>query len=344
MKCSMLAARLLIACLGAIAACSTGSLSGSTDRPSVLATIHGTVEASPSGSPPSNELSVAIVWQKVLPSSTQMVSTSVPVRPAFPSSFSLDLTDLPPDSAITDLAEFNCGNPPCDYPDSGPFHLRVAFGEVVVYEDLNHNGQLDLVAPGAPAYLDKVVGGSVESAILYIEKLLPQDQGYFPIPGADGSVLRAGYNWFRAHRWDCEPGDGGPFNPCVESVVYRSIDTPVSLQMFDLPYEQIGANAYMCTVIPPVVGGSWVPSDPQPGSPQLTQESPADFGGPLPTADDSELVCDSPTSFRYHENCTTTSAGVCLTITTTCTTDVEVTLPAGTAAPADWPCVPQTGF
>ena len=336
MKRSRPTAHPLIAVVTAIAACSTGSLSGSTDKPSVLATIHGTVNALQAGSPDgSNPLAVAIVWQKFLPGSTQVVSTSVPVEPTFPSSFSLDLTGLPPDSAMTDLATLNCGKPPCPDPDAGPFHLWVALGWLVVYEDLNLNGQLDLVAPGAPAYVDKVVGSAGDHAIVYIEKILPQDQGYFPIPGADGSVLTAGYNWSSRHAWDCEPGDGGP-SLCAASVVYRSIDTPVTLQMFDLPKEQLGADTYMCAEIP----STTLPVE----SPQLIQQSPADFGGPLPSSDDPELICDSPTSFRYHEQCTTTSAGVCLAITTTCTTEVQVTLPPGTAAPADWPCVTQTSF
>ena len=120
MKPSMPTALPMLAWLAASAACS-GSLSGSTDKPSVLATIHGTVEALQSGSPDgSNPLAVAIVWQKVLPGSTQVVSTSVPIKPTFPSSFSLDLAGLPPDSAMTDLAALNCGNPPCPNQDAGP--------------------------------------------------------------------------------------------------------------------------------------------------------------------------------------------------------------------------------
>lgn len=349
MKRLMPTAHPLVACLTATAACScsTGALSGSTDRPSVLATIHGTVEASPSGSPASNDLSVAIAWQKLVPGpvprtpapSNRVVSTSVPVKPTFPSSFSLDLTGLPPDSAMTDLAEFNCGNPPCNLPDAGSFHLWVAVGLLVVYEDLNHNGQLDLVAAGAPAYVDRVVGGSAPRAIIYIEKVLPQDQGYFPIPGADGSVLQAGYNWMRGHPWDCEPEDAG-LDHCHTSIVYRPIDTPVTLSMFDLPREQPGADAYMCAVIPSFIGPQSLGSPPLP----LTQESAGDFGGPLPSSEDPDLLCDSPTSFRYNQNCTTTSAGVCLAITTTCTQQVQVTLAPGTAAPTDWPCVPQLSF
>ena len=209
MKRSMPTALPTVACVAAIAACN-GSLSGSTDKPSVLATIHGTVVASQSVSLGSTPLAVAILWAKALPGSTRVMSTSVAVKPTFPSSFSLDFTDVPPDSVMFDIANIECGGPPCDKPDAAPLHIPIALGVLVVYEDVNRNGKLDLVAPGAPAYVDKIVGES--TVIVYTEQPLPQDQNYFSIPGIDGSVLKAGYNWDRVHRWDCEPGDGG-FNP-----------------------------------------------------------------------------------------------------------------------------------
>ncbi len=341
MKRSMPTALPTVACVAAIAACN-GSLSGSTDKPSVLATIHGTVVASQSVSLGSTPLAVAILWAKALPGSTRVMSTSVAVKPTFPSSFSLDFTDVPPDSVMFDIANIECGGPPCDKPDAAPLHIPIALGVLVVYEDVNRNGKLDLVAPGAPAYVDKIVGES--TVIVYTEQPLPQDQNYFSIPGIDGSVLKAGYNWVRVHQWDCEPGDGG-FNPCRPSVLYRSIDTPITLQMFELPEEQTSADTLMCSVVPPSGGGTQVGmGGPGSGSSQLIQESPDTFGGPLPSSDDPELLCDSPTSFRYSENCTTTSPGVCLGDTTTCTQEVQVTLTPGTAAPADWPCVPQRSF
>jgi hypothetical protein len=304
-----------LACLAAIAAC--GSLSGSTDQPSALATIHGTLEGSQSVSPGSGPLAVAIVWQNWALGSPRVVAPSVAFRPTFPSSFSLDLTDVLPESVT--------------------FPAPIAVGLLFVYEDVNQNKQLDLVAPGAPAYVDKIVGGSVEYEIIYVPKPYLQSQPFFPIVGTDGSVLQAGYSWVRVHRWDCEPGDG----PCRQSFIYRSIDTPVTFHMFELPWEQAEADTAMCTVVqyPPYLDGPATGS-----SSPLIPESPANFGGPLPSSDDPELLCDSPTSFRYNENCTTTGPGVCFDYTTTCTQAVQVTLPPGLAAPVDWPCVPQTSF
>jgi hypothetical protein len=338
MKLAMHTALPVLAGLAATAAC--GSLSGSTDQPSVLATIHGTVNGSQSTSSGSGPLAVAILWAKLAQGSPQVVSTSAAVTPTFPSSFSLDLTELPPDSVMFDLASINCGAPPCDMPDDPPLHVQIALGGLVLYEDLNHNGRLDLVAPGAPAYVDKIVG-EAPYEILYTEQPLPHDQNYYPIPGTDGSVLQKGYNWVRVNRFDCEPGDGG-FNPCTSSVLYRSIDTPVTVEMFD-PEQQAEAASLMCAVVPASGGGQQ--SGGGTGTPpsQWVQKTPATFGGPLPSSDDPELLCDSPTSFRYGENCTTTSPGICLGETTTCTQEVQVTLPPGTP-PADWPCVPQRSF
>jgi hypothetical protein len=322
----------MVFCLAASAACSS-SLSGSTDQPSVLATIHGTVEGSTSASLGTGPLAVAILWATApTPGSSQVVSMGVPVKPSFPSSFSLDLTDLPPDSVMFDIANINCGAPPCDKPDAAPSHQRIALGGLVLYEDVNQNGELDLVPPGAPAFIDKIVSVAPYE-IVYTEQPLPADQNYFPIPGTDGSVLNAGYNWVRSHRWDCEPGDVA-FSSCKPSVFYRPIDTPIAFQMVP-PEDQAAENIIMCSVIPGgQVGGS--------GS--FIQESLADFVGPLPSSDDGELLCDSVTSFRYSENCTTTSPGVCLDFTTTCSQEFLVTLPPGMAQPADWPCVPQRSF
>ncbi len=338
MNLSMISNFATLTCVAATVACGSG-LSGSSDKPSVLATIQGTVVGSQSASGPS-DLAVAFDWGRPVKGAIELTATSTPLSPMFPAAFSLDLTELPPEAQMVDLAAFACqGNAPCDSPNPAPTGVHVALGVVVVYEDSNHNGQLDFVAPGAPAYVDEAVGTSRPYEIIYLDKPVPPEYSTVLSVGDDGSTPQVGYNLLAEHENDCiASGDGGS-GYCHASLFWRPISTPITLQMVSgSPQDQANANAFMCTSYPDTtvsVADTGVSPSPV--------ESVTAFG-PLPSSEDPRLTCVSTTSFQYLEGCTTTSPGICEGTTTECTSRVTVNLDPGASPRSDWPCTAHSSF
>ncbi len=71
-----------------------------------------------------------------------------------------------------------------------------AVGSVVAYQDLNHNGKLDLVDEGATAYVDRILGANPSTILVYFEGTIPAD-----FADEDGKLPQRGYNLF--HIADC---------------------------------------------------------------------------------------------------------------------------------------------
>jgi hypothetical protein len=81
-----------------------------------------------------------------------MESQAVSVSSAFPVSFQLDITELPPADAVEkftaeEVAQWGLS------PDNA-----YAMGVVLVYDDLNGNGKLDFTPAAAPDLIDKILG------------------------------------------------------------------------------------------------------------------------------------------------------------------------------------------
>jgi hypothetical protein len=70
--------------------------------------------------------------------------------------------------------------------------FRLGIGTIAAYEDLNGNGKLDLVDPGAADYIDRVIGTNESLLLVYVEGTIPQ--GWNDIQDADGNMPSLGYN------------------------------------------------------------------------------------------------------------------------------------------------------
>ena len=191
-----------------------GSLASDTDNPEPLAVLHGEL-TNPESVLLSSNVRVAVIWNCGDTDTMYRATQEVEVKPVFPSRFRLELTEPPPAGCMLDpfAEEDHNDDPPQvggsggspsgpgdpDVPPSTPQGLtgaagaaRMGIGTIAAYEDLNGNGKLDLVDPGAPEYVDRVVGTNESLLLVYVEGTIPQS--WDEIRDSDGNLPGLGYN------------------------------------------------------------------------------------------------------------------------------------------------------
>jgi hypothetical protein len=193
----------------AMAAC--GSAAGEGYAPPYL-TLHGTITTTGAVTTPST-VRVALVWKLDAQSGASASSSfravqELDVRAEFPVSFSIDVRALPPVEAMRQAGK---GAPLPGIANA------YAIGTLVVYEDANRNGKLDLLPADAPASGDRILGAPTGLEIIYLEGGgIPKNPDALP---GDEDVLDhdPGFNLiFEPAREPIEPGCtacGGPVGP-----------------------------------------------------------------------------------------------------------------------------------
>jgi hypothetical protein len=305
--------------LASSAAC--GSLSGETTSHSTLATIHGTIVEADSTAPSSTHLATALVW----PTGASKVAANAPVTTTFPASFTIDLTEPPPDVAITDV------------PVTATLGVREAEAVLVAYEDLNQNGQLDLVTGGQ--YVDKVVGWSKTSgvSVVYFDGSLPPgaSNDALSIPGDDGSLPRAGYNLKVVRRNVCTSVDGG--STCADKSSWKPIGTSITLPIGGAsPDVQAAMDLVMCSP-----GAVLVFALPSPNCADASCALPVSaFPGPLPAPNDPDLQCFDENSFASFERCVPAITDACHVKVNCAREFYSLAIPGSATVPPPpgWPC------
>lgn len=292
-------------------ACGGNGLSGSTDRASTIATIHGRLE-NPAGLPlDGSAFRVAIVWALLGPDSRNGIlrtSEDVPVTPQFPSQFELNLTRLPPPEAM-DHTSF-----------AG---IAAAVGAIVAYEDTNYNGRLDLVDPYATSGIDRVLSVPADTTLMYIEgdpSMLPDapdDVGARPILGFQLGVIEP------LGQWACT---GGPITfgvtpPSCPGILWKPITTPLTLSVSTSPT----LSTYMCGAAP---AGTFSDLEQTPGV-------LADFNGHLPAKNDPQLRCQADGNVFFYGTCAAEAGGSLCQLNFKCTLKVYT---FDDSVAADWPC------
>jgi len=204
---SMSAICLLLAC---------GSLEANPDQSKPLVTIAGEL-TNPKSIILGPDLRVAVVWMAANGESDFMVSEDLPVIASFPLRFQLDLRHAPPPEARR--APF--GEPT----------FRGAIGAVVAYEDLNHNGRLDIVENDAPQFVDRLLGGGLDEWLIYIDSVDPG-----AMVDRAGKGPRLGYNRleFRPEK-ECAEQQFFFFDPCgsIPALYYRPWNDPFQIVLSD---------------------------------------------------------------------------------------------------------------
>lgn len=319
----------LAALSAAITACGDGGLGGGgldtdVDRPSTLAVVRGSV-TNAAGVGLEGKPRVAVLWHKfgfntfegAARSDYKTIGQDVELTPGFPAGFTINLTEPPPLEATLSRDEM------IEYMDhffGDRFPSRWAIGTLVVYDDRDGNGRLDLVAPEADAFVDAVVGVLSSRAIFWIEEPWP-DQPFFASEGE----WRPGFTWLDGADLGLTEQTIYPSFPLALNaghMAWRPIEEPVGVELAgDELLDQI-----MCEPLP--ADRFTVIKDDQP-----------EVGrGPAPPYRTPDVRCDpldyESTKYMMYES-KVQRDGVCpssVTITET------IWLRPDDVPPSDWPC------
>jgi hypothetical protein len=174
---------------------SCGSSAGPTYAPPLLS-IDGTITASTI--PTASTVHVALVWQ-LLDASGFRAAQELAIRAEFPATFHLDVRQLPPPEVITPV------DPALVKPG---FATGAALGTLIVYEDTNDNGELDLLPIDATQSVDRVLGIPERLEIIYLEGGgIPKKPDSLPTDLEEAVELSAGFNLILEPKLeDPEPG------------------------------------------------------------------------------------------------------------------------------------------
>ncbi len=308
----------------AFAACGSGTSADTSRRLSTPISLAGEV-TNPEAVPVTGEaLRVAFVWQyagETRPDGTyktsREVSADVAIQSQIPASFGLDITTRPAETLPA--LEFRAADPNADLsalvqPSDELTRLRTAIGVVVAYEDLNHNGQLDLVTVLSPAYVDRVVGVAT-AQLIYFEGEMPSSanaQAY--LRDSDGKLPSLGFNLLQI---DCSA------RPCK----HRWMQTRAPMTV-ELSEDVSLLDKVMCED-----SESWEVIKTR------INNRPGDYPATFPPAGDEKVKCDPDGRGYAYTNAKKyqTPPGPCQATTVQIATDAYA-IPVDAPIPAGWPC------
>ncbi len=151
---------------------SQNGVAAPNDQGQALWTLHANLEGTPSDK---GEIHLAFIWSS---SHRQQIAEDIALASNSPLTVDLAIYDLPDDSVLTPTTE---GIPPQLYAwqyehateqnqtPAAPTTLLWAQGKLVLYEDVNGNGKLDLPDTDAAEAVDRIVGAAFNYDFYYIE-------------------------------------------------------------------------------------------------------------------------------------------------------------------------------
>ena len=144
---------LLLIAATTLAGC--GYIDAPSDPGEALWTLNCRIDQTAPGLEPT-DLRLAFIWARELGPTNGVVGISqdAPIKPRFPASFSVDLYDLPPEQAMIAGDDELAG-------------LDIAVGLLLIYDDRNHNGQLDLLQQGAVNPVDYRLGPAEQYLLVF---------------------------------------------------------------------------------------------------------------------------------------------------------------------------------
>jgi hypothetical protein len=304
----------LAALLFLVALPGCGSLDTQTNSVQPIAKINGTLD-NPTSLPIDGPVRIAVIWQAVGGVGFN-VAEDLPVQPVFPSSFTIEIDDPPPLTAMSSGAILGS--------DGGVEEtLQLALGTVVAYVDKNGNGKLDLVPTGASSYVDQILATDTTYVLDYFTY---QGTIQYP-PGVDaGHPNPQGYSLEPACMYQFpgyDPWSLCPTQPPPCEIQDLPIDTPITLTVSDDPQ----VNAAMC--LSNNTNG-WLPVA------GYATGRPATYPSPC----DPNLECSVDGKAYIYQVCTETqgTGGLCEVTSQTCTSVSAYYRPD--PVPSDWPCMP----
>jgi hypothetical protein len=267
-------AALLLPLLGA---CGKGA--GADDQ-QPYATLRGAVSSS--NVQTTSEVRVALVWEHVGPQkgATALKSAQeLGLHAQFPASFQMDVTQLPPTEALSQI------DPAVATQTGLDPKLRIGAGTLVVYEDTNGNGKLDLVSLTSTSTIDRVLGVPQGLTVVYVE-------GTPPPPASKGFflnvTLQRGFNLLQEPNWKTA---GGAPSLSGDAWTVLPLSTEIPIALTAAPQ----LSHYVCQQDPGLIDkcGSTPPSTP--GAPQPTSSPNC---GDDPTSAPTPTPTPTPTSHQ----------------------------------------------
>jgi hypothetical protein len=237
-----------------------------------------------------SQVRVALVWKHRDPDGNLLRSAQeLAVEAQFPVRFRLDITSLPPTESM------NPADP----------NFRYATGTLIVYEDTDGNGVLDLVRSDVESTVDRVLGAPEHLSVFYVEGSAVQRGG----PGA-----QPGFNLRREPLMlDPPPGDSQCQAVQAGSREYLPLSTEIPIALTAAPE----LSREMCAVMPPApdggCSGSSCPSSVPPGA---------------------QVTCSSDRMAFVYKSCES-AGGLCGSVS--CQYVCGRRLPSD-PIPPDWPC------
>lgn len=251
-----------------------------SDYNTSYATLHGTITASSVDT--TSDVRVALVWEHInaQPGATSLKSTQeLGLRAKFPTNFLMDINKLPPAESLTKMDPTLAARSGIDP------NLRVAAGTLVVYEDTNRNGKLDLLPVDTKSTIDRVLGVPQGLTVLYVEGTPPPagSRGYF-----SGVTLQRGFNLLQESGWQ----QTKPIDPTAATPwTVLPLSTAISISLTAAPQ----LSHYVCQKDPGLFNQCLVtpssdPSIPTPALPPNCGTAPAAGPAPAPAPGTSGAV------------------------------------------------------
>jgi len=175
-RCKPIGSKLPLGCLlsSTLLLCAGCGAAAGRDYGPPFATLFGVITSSEVQTP--SEVRVALVWKKRDPEGNLLrAAQELAVKAEFPVRFRLDVNTLPP----AEVMNWRMVNGQLDP------SFRYATGTLIVYEDLNGNGALDLLSSDAQTSVDRVLGTPERLSVFYVEG---------PSAPRTGPGAHAGYN------------------------------------------------------------------------------------------------------------------------------------------------------
>lgn len=282
---------LLLTIAGLSAGC--GSAAGPDYAPAFVS-LSGMITSSEIAVP--SQVRIALIWKHKDPDGNLARSAQeVAVASQFPVRFRLDITSLPPADALNQR-DMGAGQYDPNW--------RYATGTLVVYEDVDGNGVLDLIRTDADTTLDRVLGAPEHLSVFYTEGSNVR---------AGGTGAQPGFNLRRESPLvDPAPGDA-QCSAKQGAQQYLPLSTEIPVALTAAPE----LSREMCAVMDPGPPGC---------SPPSCQ--------PLPLPPGAQLTC-SPDGTAFVYKVCPAPRGLCTN--SSCRYGCAARAP-GDAIPPGWPC------
>jgi hypothetical protein len=158
--------------LAMLSACGEGAFENNYAPP--RATLQGVIDSALLDAP--TNVRVALVWTVTdfAQGGNVYVAQEVGIEARFPVSYELDVQALPPASAMNRVVIGTTPHPPGGSTPTTPSVIDsassgAAFGTIVVYEDGNANGKLDISSLEIASAEDKILGVPADMTVVYVE-------------------------------------------------------------------------------------------------------------------------------------------------------------------------------